>query len=447
MLETLPLLPSFVTLLSHLRECFPRRRTFENFVAIAFGWIMAQGTGTLSSALVAADLTEKKHWTTFYRFFNRGRWSVDALGLKVADLIVQRLVPEGDIVVAVDDTLHAKGGKNVFGAGTHHDPLTSTRSRAQFQFGHCWVVLAIVVQLPFDLRPRALPVLFRLNVPVRMAKKWGIPHKKKTEQARELLTLLASHFATRDIRLVGDNLYSCETLLAALPSNVAMVGRLNIDAALHGPVVPGGKPKKGRPSKWGPKTPSPRQIAGDASPWQTQTVHIYGRDVTVRLKTWTAYWRSAGPTRLLRCVVVWRPDGQYPYEAFFSTDATLAAAEVLKTYSRRWPLEVTFHESKASIGANRSQPWTRAAVERTAPTALLLYSLVVLWYADHGHGSPAAAWPRRPWYLRKNSPSFEDMIATLRRASLGPRISGETGSNRSPAEISAALCRWFEEAA
>lgn len=447
MLASLPLLSSFFATLKPLRECFPRRATFHNFVAIVFGLVMAQGTGTLSSALVAGDLAMSKHWTAFYRFFSRGSWCVDTLGLKVAELLVARFSPTGFITAAVDDTLHAKGGQNVFGAGTHHDPLTSTRARAQFQFGHCWVVLAIVVQLPFAKRPRALPVLFRLNVPVKMAEKWDIPHKKKTALASEMVKLLAARFPSRDLRLVNDNLYSCDTMLSALPTNVNMVGRLNLEAALFGPVEPVAGPKMGRPKRWGPRLPTPKAVAEDDSAWELHVVHIYGRDVTVRVKTWTAFWQSGGPTRLLRCVVVWRPDGRYPYESFFSTDPTLSVQEILETYAQRWSLEVTFHETKASLGVDHGQPWTAAAVERTAPTGMLVYSLVVLWYADHGHGSPAATWPRRPWYARKQTTSFEDMIATLRRATLRPGLSGEADGPRAPGELDAALRRWFDEAA
>lgn len=448
MLASLPLITSFIAILTPLRDCFPRRATFENFVAITLGWVLAQGTGTLSSALVAGGLAEKKHWTTFYRFFSRGSWDMDTLGLKVAELLVARFLPSGVILVAVDDTLHGKGGQNVFGAGTHHDPLTSTRARAQFQFGHCWVVLAVIVQLPFAIRPRALPVLFRLNVPEKMAIKWKIPHKKKTALAAEMVAKLAARFPDRSLCLVNDNLYSCETVISALPANVEMVGRLNIEAALHGPVETGGdQPKMGRPKKWGPKLPNPKQVANDETAWETRKVHIYGRDVTVRFKTWTAFWQSGGSTRLLRCVVVWRPDGQYPYESFFSTNPNLTVEQLLEAYACRWSLEVTFHETKASIGVDHPQVWRQEAVARTTPTAMLLYGLVVLWYVDHGHKSAAATWPRRPWYTRKATPSFEDMIATLRRATLHPGLSGRAEAGRHDGKVPSHLERWFGEAA
>jgi len=181
MLASLPLLPSFVELFTPLRACFSRQKTFENFIAISFGLLMAMGRGRLSEALVCGGLVGQKHWSAFYRFFSRASWSIDELGLGVARLIVERLVPShAPIVIAGDDTLHAKGGALFFGSGVHRDPLTSTRSRAQFQHGHCWVVLCIVVRLPFERRPRALPVLFRLNVPTKKCSHWGVKHRKKT---------------------------------------------------------------------------------------------------------------------------------------------------------------------------------------------------------------------------------------------------------------------------
>jgi hypothetical protein len=44
------------------------------------------------------------------------RWSGDAVGLALADLIVARLLPAGSrLTIAVDDTLFKRSGKKVFG--------------------------------------------------------------------------------------------------------------------------------------------------------------------------------------------------------------------------------------------------------------------------------------------------------------------------------------------
>lgn len=47
---------------------------------------------------------------------------------------------------------------------------------------------------------------------------------------------------------------------------------------------------------------------------------------------------------------------------------------------------------------------------------MLLYSLIVVWFAQTGH----VAWrpPRWPWFPSKRRPSFADMLAALRRESV-----------------------------
>jgi hypothetical protein len=94
----------------------------------------------------------------------------------------------------------------------------------------------------------------------------------------------------------------------------------------------------------------------------------------------------------------------------------IPAETVLEWYARRWSLEVTIHDSKGYLGFEEPQGWTRRAVERTAPMAMLLYSLIVLWFATHGHRH--VRFPYRPWYRQKREPSFADMLTTLRRQCL-----------------------------
>ena len=53
----------------------------------------------------------------------------------------------------------------------------------------------------------------------------------------------------------------------------------------------------------------------------------------------------------------------------------------------------------------------RQAVERTAPVAMLLYSLIVLWLADEGYKHNRT--PNRPWYPQKNHASFADMLGMV----------------------------------
>jgi len=62
------------------------------------------------------------------------------------------------------------------------------------------------------------------------------------------------------------------------------------------------------------------------------------------------------------------------------------------------------------------------AVQRTAPMALVLYSLIVVWF--HRLGQAWVRFPYRPWYKKKVEPSFADMLSTLRRVSWEEQFQG-----------------------
>ena len=102
-------------------------------------------------------------------------------------------------------------------------------------------------------------------------------------------------------------------------------------------------------------------------------------------------------------------------EMFYSTCSDATAEQVFGWYTMRWSLEVMNHDSKQHPGFEEPQDWTRRSVERTAPLAMLLYRLIVLWFTREGH----RRWQplECPWYTSKTEPSFADMLATLCRFS------------------------------
>ena len=88
---------------------------------------------------------------------------------------------------------------------------------------------------------------------------------------------------------------------------------------------------------------------------------------------------------------------------------------MLTWYALRRSLEVAFHNSRQHLGFEEPPGWSRQAAQRTAPVALLLYSLTVWWFAQEGHRHYRP--PATSWYAKPGA-SFGDMLATLRRDSL-----------------------------
>ena len=411
------LAPSLLPLVDALAGCFtaPSFVTFQHILA---GWILCLDRHTVTGVLRASGAVGKKHHTSFHRFFRQARWNLDAVGLCLLKLVT-KLVPADELVVlAVDDTLGRHTGKHIRGASMHHDPLWSTRTRPVFHWGHVWVVLAVVVRVPLWNKKFALPVLARLYRAVKLCKKERRPFRKKTELAAEMIALVAAALPDRKIHVVGDAAYANSSIVKRLPSNTHFTGRARPDAALYSPPR---QQRLGRPRVKGEREPSPAKRARTAGGWGRVTVRVYGRTVRVRVKLFDALWYSVSGGRILRFAIIRGWPGHKDDDVLCTTDLGLPAEQIIETYCLRWSLEVTFHEIKGRLGFEEPQNRTERAVERTAPMAMVTYTLTVVWYFTAGHRLPAARLLQLPWYA-KTVPAFSDMLATLRRETWRHRL-------------------------
>jgi hypothetical protein len=422
------IISSFHSLLQCFAGCFtaPSMKTFE---VLMTGWVLDLRRHTVTEVVRAAGAVGYKHISSFHRFFSRAQWTTDDVGLKLAAVIIEQLLPTGTIRLVVDDTLGRHTGKCIAAASMHRDPLLSTGRRPFFHWGHVWVVLSLEVTV-FD-KSWALPVLFRLHRSEKRCKAEGRPYEKLTEQAAELVALLAAEYPNRRFELVGDAAYTNSTLVKGRPNNMTLIGRGRLDAALYASPPRPRKGQKGRPRVRGKRLRSPEKRAADNhAPWRKATVTVYGKTAVVRVLVIDALWYVVGGGERLRVIVVRDFPGHDNDDVFVCTDTSLSAEHIIESYAKRWSLEVTFHECKGRLGFEDPCNRTERAVERTAPLALVSYSLVVLWYVQHGQQSRAARLPTMPWYTNKASVTFADMLATLRRASWSRRLSDPASSLR-----------------
>ena len=411
---------SFAVLLQGFAGCFTAP-SMSSFVTLMTGWVLDLRRHTITEVVRAAGAVGSKHISSFHRFFSRGRWDTDAVGMVLMACIIERLVPTGVIRLIVDDTLGRHTGKRIAGASMHRDPLLSVGRRPFFHWGHVWVVLALEVSL-FE-KSWALPVLFRLHRSEKRCKAEKRPYSKLTEQARELVELIAARYPTRRFEVLGDAAYTNGTLMKKRLPNVTFIGRGRLDAALYSPAAPRRQGQRGRTRVRGKRLASPgaRANAKGAS-WKKLTVQVYGRTVTVRVMVLDALWYVAAGSELIRHVVVRDFPGHERDDVFVSTDPTLSPRSIIESFARRWSLEVTFHETKGKLGFEDPQNRTERAVERTAPFAFIAYTLIFVWYVFHGQRSSAAKLQPLPWYTHKAGVTFSDMLATLRRASWRERL-------------------------
>lgn len=216
--------------------------------------------------------------------------------------------------------------------------------------------------------------------------------------------------------LIGDGRYSCVQLgWEVVSAQATLITRLRLDARLFAfpEPVPAGrrgpKPKKG---------PALAKLATRLDAARTQgteaTIQWYRQRKTLRLLSATCLWHTPGwPPLPIRWVLVVDPDGRLPTQAFFTTDLTMAPAQVVELFVQRWSLEVTFEETRRHLGVETQRQWTPLAIARTTPVLLALFSLVCLMvhrWREH--------WPTLPrstaWYLKPQA-TFSDCLALVRR--------------------------------
>jgi hypothetical protein len=427
-------------------DCFSRP-TFRTFRALVVGQVSQTGLRTVTGMLVGARLSGVWHHARAHRFFSHARWSVDQLGLRIAVLIVERLTePGAPVLVAVDDTLLHRLGRKIHGTHWHHDATANSEQDA-VAWGNNWVVIGLVVRLPFLQRSVCLPVLFRLWQPKRKQ----IPNKKpdperpaKPVLAREMLDLLAARLAGRTIHLVGDAAYATAAW-RGLPSHLTLTSRLRSNGVIFKPAPPR-TGKQGRPATWGKRLPTLTQIAtGPATEWTAATIRRYGQTETLMLHTIDCLWGPLGAETPVRVILVQDSKKPSGYQlALISTDLNCTPAQIVERYADRWPIEVAYEEGKELFGVGHARNRTRKAVQRTAPFQFLCMTITIIWYTTSGHHPDVVAEHREraPWYLTKTTPSFADMLAKLRRVIIAAQFQPGQGRTPTPAEIHQVQHAW-----
>lgn len=412
--------------------------TLVTFMQVLTGWALSSRHRFVTELIFASGNVGNGHWSRFHDFFSRAAWDIDHLSLVLAKWLVPLLCPGALLLWAVDDTLCRKRGLTVYGTGMHHDPLISSKAKPLVSWGHDWVVLSLLLVAPFwaPNSVLALPITMRLyrnrqgltkgqKTKTKTTKAKDNPnHRTRPELAVELISLMSTWFPDHEHMVLGDSAYGGRSVLSQLPKNVHLISHVHPKGVLYKPAPPKVQGSKGAPRKKGERLPSLSAWANDPhKPWTTRKFDQFGLHATLAVKSQQALYYTAGKDRLLHIVLTHDVQGKRPDHMFYCTKLDWSPSDVLKAYACRWAIECTFENCKQHLGLEDPANRVPKAVARTAPLAMLLYSLIVVWFHQDGHG--AVRFPERPWYPHKRQPSFADMLTTLRRLSYEEIIAGQ----------------------
>jgi len=391
--------------------------TWSKMLTLLRGTLLARGRRTVTAALWHTGHDQDPHFSAFHQVLNRARWSPLLASRRLLTLIIQTFAQAGgSLDIVIDETLERRWGQKIRKRGHYRDSALSSHTRSVSSPGLRWIVLAVVVKVPWTKQRWALPFLSVLATTPDVSARLGIRHKTLGQRARQAVSLLRRWLPAAPIKVIGDQAYSILELgLHCTHEHITLIAPLRLDSVLQQPAPLRDPHTLGRPRIVGARLPSLEYILQDPQTvWQRLTLDWYGEGKrTLELCTGTACWYRFGSTPLpIRWVLTRDPTGKRPPKALFSTDQAQPAEAIVRDFMKRWSLEVTFEESRAHLGLETQRQWSDRAIERTTPLLFGLYSLVALFgsaLASNGHPPHRQA----AWY-RKPAATFSDILALVR---------------------------------
>src|SRR6184192_2802857 len=201
-------LPSpIISILAHFEPLFTAP-TWKKVVILLVGTVLARGRRTVTAALRQMGRQMDPHFSGFHQVLNRARWSPLAVSRQLLTLIVESFVEAGGSVdLVIDETLERRWGAKISKRGHYRDSALSSHKRSVSSPGLRWIVMAVVVTLPWTQQKWALPFLCVLATTPEVSEKLGTRHKTVGMRARQMVSLLRRWLPTVPIKLIGDTAY------------------------------------------------------------------------------------------------------------------------------------------------------------------------------------------------------------------------------------------------
>jgi hypothetical protein len=128
--------PVIVQLMAPFRSLFTAPVWHHVLVLIA-GAMLAPGKRTVCSALRVMGLGGNGDFALYHHVLSRARWNARAAARKLFVLIVDRFVPDGAVVMGIDDTIERRllaairqasrrWGAKIAARGIYRDPVRSS---------------------------------------------------------------------------------------------------------------------------------------------------------------------------------------------------------------------------------------------------------------------------------------------------------------------------------
>jgi hypothetical protein len=144
------------------------RRVFAHAQLPVVGAIPAPGQRTVTSVLRVMGRCHDEHFQNDHRVLNRAQWWPLEASPRLLWLLLDAFVPEGPVVMGIDETIERRHGEQNAAKGLDRDPVRSSHAHFVNASGRRWVSLRLLTHIPWAHRVWALPFLARLSTACAM---------------------------------------------------------------------------------------------------------------------------------------------------------------------------------------------------------------------------------------------------------------------------------------
>jgi len=308
-------------------------------------------------------------YTTYLNFFRASSWKLEQIQQRWSQIVQSRCsaITIGDAYLLIGDGIKiAKEAERMPGVKKLHQESDNS-SKPPYIFGHHFGVLGLLVGCTKKMF--CVPLMAEIHEGVEKIREFqGKGSPTLNGQDKLSLTTLMVSSATRLARQLG---HQCIVVLDAYfavgPSfqvarelldsegnrmlHLITRAKRNVVAYVDPPPKTG---KRGRPSIYGQKLNLMELFCVRANQFQSAELEIYGQSKTISFLCLDLLWKPIkGKVRFVLVM-----DGTERF-ILMCSNLSLAPLEIIKAYSYRFKIEVSFKVIKRVIGAFYYHFWTK----------------------------------------------------------------------------------------
>jgi hypothetical protein len=143
--------PALAAWLSVFRPCFSTP-VWKHILVLLAGAVLAPGKRTVTQALRVMGLADEPSFRRYHEVLSRARWDARAVARRLLLHLLDQLLPDGPVVIGVDDTIERRWGAKIMARGIYRDRVRSSKGHFVKTSGLRWLSLMVVVPISWANR-------------------------------------------------------------------------------------------------------------------------------------------------------------------------------------------------------------------------------------------------------------------------------------------------------